>query len=107
MNYLNSILLEGECASEPKVITAAEGDRCEFKVIHFRKKPDGVNEESCFDIEAASRLGEMVARTVRTGKSLRIVGRIKEEKTLDEQGGTHSRVKIIAEHIELKLQGAA
>lgn len=107
MNYLNSILLEGECASEPKVITSPEGDKYEFKVIHCRKKPDGLKEESCFDIEAWSRLGEMAARTVRMGKSMRIVGRIKEEKVIDDESGTHSRVKIIAEHIELKVQGAA
>jgi single-strand DNA-binding protein len=107
MNYLNSILLEGDCASEPKVITAPEGDKCEFKVVYCRKTPDGANETSFFDIEAASRLGEMAARTVRTGKGMRIVGRIKEEKVVDEKGGIQSRVKIVAEHIELKVQGAA
>jgi len=107
MNYLNSILLEGDCASEPKVISAPEGDKCEFKVVSYRKKPDGAKEESFFDIEAWSRLGETIARTVKMGKVMRIVGRIKEEKVMDEQGGTQSRVKIVAEHIELKLQGVA
>lgn len=107
MNYLNSILLEGDCASEPKVIAAPEGDKCEFRVVSYRKKPDGMREESFFDIEVWSRLGETIARTLKIGKVMRIVGRIKEEKVVDELGGIRSRMKIVAEHIELKVQGAA
>ena len=45
--------------------------------------------------------------SVAVGKGLRIVGRIKEEWTTDDAGKTHSRVKIIAEHVEFKSQGAA
>ncbi|MPL59592.1 hypothetical protein SDC9_05146 [bioreactor metagenome] len=102
MNYLNSILLEGDCASEPKVITASKGDKCEFKVVSNRKEPDGEETVSTFEVEASGRLGKTIERTVKKGRGLRIVGRITEERTHDDAGTPSSRVKIIAEHVEFK-----
>ena len=107
MNYLNSILLEGTCVSVPEIVATPQGNKCEFKVVYPRKEPDGNETVSTFDVEAFDRLGKTIERTVTKGRGLRIVGRIKEEWTTDDAGKTHSRVKIIAEHVEFKSLGVA
>jgi len=107
MNLLNSILLEGNCASVPEIVTTPRGNKCEFKVVANRKEPDGEETVSTFEIEAWNRLGATIARTVNLGRGLRIVGRITEERTHDDAGSPRSRVKIIAEHVEFKTQGVA
>ncbi|MHB9152965.1 MAG: single-stranded DNA-binding protein [Spirochaetales bacterium] len=102
MNCLNSILLEGACASEPEMIATAKGDICQFTVKSHRKDIDGTVEESTFDVEASGRIAQNIATTVKKGKGLRIVGRIKEEIFFNEAGCAISCTKIIAEHVEFK-----
>lgn len=102
MNCLNSILLEGDCASEPEMVATPKGDICQFTVKSHRKDIDGLVEESTFDVEASGRLAQTIAQTVKKGRGLRIVGRIKEEVFFDEAGHAMSCTKIIAEHVEFK-----
>jgi single-strand DNA-binding protein len=102
MNCLNSILLEGDCASEPGIVVTQKGDKCEFKVRSQRQDPEGQNEESTFGVEAYGRLAQTIAVTMKMGRGVRIVGRIKEDVTCDDKGLIQSCTKIIAEHVEFK-----
>jgi single-stranded DNA-binding protein len=66
---------------------------CEFSITSYRYKPDGMKEESTFEVEAGGRLGETIAHTVKQGVGLRIVGRVREVR---------SGARIVAEHVEIK-----
>jgi len=106
VNCLNSILLEGKCALKPRTVTAPDGKLCEFSIISCRYKHDGMKEESTFEVEAGGRLGEQIAFIVKEGRGIRVVGRLRETKSIDASGFERSSVRIVAEHVELKREGA-
>jgi len=57
---------------------------------------------SYFDIEAWARLGSACAQNLKKGRGVRVVGRLKQDRWTDTEGKSHSRVKIVAEHVEFK-----
>lgn len=41
---------------------------------------------------------------VKKGRGVRVVGRLKQERWKDAEGKSHSKIFVVAEHIELKQQ---
>ncbi|MEI6874427.1 MAG: single-stranded DNA-binding protein [Spirochaetota bacterium] len=108
MNSLNSILLEGNLTRDPESKTLPSGSQvCNFAVAsnRFYKQNEVLEKEtSFFDVEAWSRLGQTCADTLKKGRGVRVVGRLKQDRWQDTLGKQHSRVKIVAEHVEFKPQ---
>lgn len=106
MNSLNSILLEGNLTRDPESKTLPSGTLvCSFAIAsnrYYRQNETFEKETSFFDIEAWSRLGQTCADTLRKGRGVRVVGRLKQERWVDQAGKPHSKVKIVAEHVEFK-----
>lgn len=106
MNMLNSIILEGK-------ITKAGEKECQFTDIpqlsctiaveRFYKGKSGedITEVSEFDIIAYHKMAEYLERHKEIGRSIRVIGRLKQLKWLDGEKEC-SRVAVIAEHIEFK-----
>jgi len=101
MNNLNSIIIEGTVdkaayKKDPGVLSFTVGvNRC-------YKDGDGIsikNHISYFDVEAFGRLAEG-SRELSTGAVVRVVGRMTQVRWEDKAGRKHSRVYIVAEHIE-------
>jgi len=59
-------------------------------------------EISYFNIEAWSKLAENANNFGRKGRSVRIVGRLKQERWQDNDGKTRSNIVIVAEHLEFR-----
>lgn len=106
MNSLNSILIEGNLVRDPESKTLPSGNQvCSFAVAsdRFYKQNDALEKEvSYFDVEAWSRLGQSCVDNLKKGRGVRVVGRLKQDRWVDGDGKTKSKVKIVAEHVEFK-----
>ena len=99
MNNLNSLLIEGIVESKPVITLSEKGTLiCIFTLVSKRIfKEDGVSQEDTVTvtIETWAMLAELCGEHCTKGRSIRIVGRLKQNMTNDNVG-------VIAEHIEFK-----
>jgi single-strand DNA-binding protein len=106
MNNLNSILIEGNLVKDPLLRTSPKGTPvCTFRLAcnRYYKKDSGFEKEvGYFDIEAWSKLAEAVKERACKGRGVRVVGRLKQDRWLNDDGKPASRVVISAEHVEFK-----
>ena len=61
-------------------------------------------EVSFFDVSTWTRLAEVCGEYLKKGRGVRVVGRLKQDRWTDPDGKPHSRVEIVAEHVEFKPQ---
>ncbi len=106
MNNLNSILIEGNLTKDPVLKTTANGGSvCDFGVASnrwFKQNDEYEKEVSFFDVETWSKLAQTCYSTLKKGRGVRVVGRLKQDRWNDPDGKVHSKVKIVAEHVEFK-----
>lgn len=106
MNSLNSILIEGNIVRDPQVKETTKGTPvCTFSVAsnRFFKQEGGLEKEvSFFDVETWSRLAENCGNQCKKGRGVRVVGRLKQDRWTGTDGKAHSRVIIVAEHVEFR-----
>jgi single-strand DNA-binding protein len=106
MNSLNSILIEGNLVKDPALSKTPRGTQvCTFGLASNRYyKVDGgfQKEVSFFDVEVWSKLAETCADSLKKGRGVRVVGRLKQDRWADAEGKNHSRIKIVGEHVEFK-----
>jgi single-strand DNA-binding protein len=108
MNNLNSILIEGNLVKDPELSYTSKGTAvCKFAVACNRswKQDDQLQKEvSFFDVSTWTRLAEVCGEYLKKGRGVRVVGRLKQDRWTDPDGKPHSRVLILAEHVEFKPQ---
>jgi single-strand DNA-binding protein len=106
MNNLNSILIEGTLTKDPVVRETAKGTTvCNFSIAsnrYYKKDSDFEKEVSFFDVETWARLAESCGNNGKKGRGVRVVGRLKQERWNGTDGKTHSKVVIVAEHVEFR-----
>ena len=106
MNNLNSILIEGNLTRDPSVKNIPGGSMvCDFSVASnrwFKKNDEYEKEVSFFEVETWSKLAQTCSSTLKKGRGVRVVGRLKQNRWTDAEGKNHSAVKIVAEHVEFK-----
>ena len=106
MNNLNSVLVEGNMTRDPQTRSTVNGTTvCTFPIAsnRFYKKDGGLEKEvSFFDVECWSKLAESCGNLGRKGRGVRVVGRLKQERWNGSDGKQHSRVVLVAEHIEFR-----
>jgi len=106
MNNLNSILIEGTIVRDASFRSTPKGTSiCTFSIAtnRFYKQDNGLEKEvSFFDVEAWARLAESCQDKGRKGRGVRVVGRLKQDRWNGNDGKTHSKVVIVAEHIEFR-----
>jgi single-strand DNA-binding protein len=106
MNNLNSILIEGNLVRDPLFRTTPKGTPlCTFSLAsnRFFKQDSGLEKEvSFFDVETWSKLAENCYNLGRKGRGVRVVGRLKQERWNGADGKPHSKVAIVAEHVEFR-----
>ena len=56
---------------------------------------------SFFDVQGYGKLAEVLSQT-KKGQGIHVVGRLKQERWQDQEGKFHSKVRVIAEHAELR-----
>jgi single-strand DNA-binding protein len=106
MNNLNSILIEGNLVSDPLFRKTSKGTSiCTFSIAfsRFYKGDGGLKKEvSYFDIESWGKLAESCENLGHKGRGVRVVGRLKQDHWIDADGKPHSKISIVAEHIEFR-----
>lgn len=104
MNHLNSVIVEGNLVADPVMNFTPKGTPvCSFRIASDRQyKVNGetAKEVSFFSVEAWARQGEAVAEYKVKGDKVRVVGRLCQDRWSDLEGNSHSRIKIVAEHVE-------
>jgi single-strand DNA-binding protein len=108
MNNLNSILIEGNLVRDPELSYTPKGTAvCKFAVAcnrSYKQDDEFQKEVSYFDVSAWMRLAEVCGEYLKKGRGVRVVGRLKQDRWTDPDGKPHSRVLIVAEHVEFKPQ---
>lgn len=98
MNALNSILIEGNVVSNPERHETENGNVvCTFKIVSsrfFKEGTDLKKEDTTVSIETWGRLAELCAGTLKEGRGVRIVGRVRQ--------GEDGNFKVVAEHAEFR-----
>jgi single-strand DNA-binding protein len=106
MNNLNSILIEGNLVRDPLLRSTPKGTQvCTFTLASNRlfKQDSGLEKEvGFFDVEAWSKLGENCYSQGHKGRGVRVVGRLKQDRWNGTDGKSHSRISIVAEHVEFR-----
>jgi single-strand DNA-binding protein len=106
MNNLNSILIEGNMVKDPLFRTTAKGTAlCTFTLAsnrYFKQESGLESEVSFFDVETWSKLAESCKTLGHKGRGIRVVGRLKQNRWNDSEGKLHTRISIVAEHIEFR-----
>jgi single-strand DNA-binding protein len=106
MNNLNSILIEGNLVRDPLYRTTPKGTPlCTFTLAsnRFFKQDSGLEKEVGFcDVESWSKLAENCYNLGRKGRGVRVVGRLKQDRWNGSDGKAHSKIAIVAEHVEFK-----
>lgn len=104
MNCLNSILIEGIITTVPKHLKEDKnGYVFTIKSDRFYKYEKSFEkEESFFDVVAFGEYAKGIEEKGKKGRNVRVVGRLKQTRWNDAQGKQHSKVTIVAEHIEYR-----
>lgn len=106
MNDLNSILVEGNMVRDPELKYTPSGTAvCTFSIASnrsWKKGEEWEKEVSYFDCELWGKLAESIKERTTKGRGVRVVGRLKQERWPDSEGNQKSKVKIVAEHVEVK-----
>jgi single-strand DNA-binding protein len=104
MNNLNSILIEGNLVRDPVFKTTEKGTPvCNLTIATNRFFRQNLEKEvSFFDVEAFSNLAEDCHNQGYKGRSVRVIGRLKQNRWTNAEGKPCSRIYIIAEHIEYR-----
>jgi len=106
MNNLNSILIEGNMVRDPLFRSTPKGTPvCNFTIAsnRFFKLDSGFEKETgFFDIEAWGKLADICTIQGRKGRGVRVVGRLKQDRWTGNDGKSHAKVAIVAEHVEYR-----
>jgi single-strand DNA-binding protein len=106
MNNLNSILIEGNLVKDPMLRSTPKGTQvCTMSLASNRyyKVDSGFEKEvSFFDVETWARLAEACYDKGRKGRGIRVVGRLRQDRWTDTDGNPHSKIRIVAEHVEFR-----
>ena len=107
MNQINSLIIEGTAEN------FKSNEKCaEFQISakRFYRNADGENVEeiSVFDCEVWGDLKNYLVNGFdkKSERSVRVVGRLKQNHWKDENGKCHSKIVVICEHIEFKPTNA-
>ena len=106
MNSLNSILIEGNMVRDPLLKSTPNGTIvCSFSIASNRfywQDSNMEREVSFFEVEAWGRVANSCANYGRKGRGVRVVGRLRQERWVGSDGKNHTRVSIVAEHVEYR-----
>jgi len=78
---------------------------CKFSVAcnrFFKQDVETQKEVSYFDVSCWTRLAEVCGESLQEGRVVRVVGRLKQDRWTDADGKGHSKIFIVAEHVDFK-----
>ena len=104
MNNLNSVLVEGNLTRDAELAYTPKGTaytKIGLACHRYYRKDDEYQEEtSFFEVTVWGRQAEVCAEYLEKGRTVRVVGRLRQDRWDDQDGNPRSRVCITAEHVE-------
>lgn len=104
MNNLNSVLLDGNCITEPRLVnTAEEMPRAVFTIEskRFYRVGGELKEEiGHFDIVTFAKSAERCVESISIGRNVRVVGRLTHYRDHHEGGESENKYWITADHVD-------
>jgi len=108
MNNLNSVLLEGNLVRDPeKILVGSNGSvmgKFSIAVNRYYKKAnaESVEEVMYIGVQVWGGLAEGCLNYLKKGRGVRVVGRLRQERWEDKEGGNREKILVVAEHVEFK-----
>ena len=106
MNNLNSVLIEGNMVRDPLFRNTQKGTSvCNFTIAsnrYYRMDSNLEKEVGFFDVETWGKLADACGSQGRKGRGVRVVGRLKQDRWTGNDGKSHNKVAIVAEHVEYR-----
>ena len=111
MNHLNSILLEGNLLSDPKVVVTAPsgeswGCMVKFDIASHKvyRNSDGETKDDVLIISciAFGELAERIQPLLKSGMQVRVLGRLRSTRWQTREGEDRKSFEIVAQHIEFR-----
>lgn len=111
MNNLNSVLIEGTLTAAPVAIAPTNGqpNSAIFTVATYRffnQDNERRSEISFFNVEVWNKTAELCLKTLNKGSGVRVVGRLKQVRWVDDVGLNQERVILVADQVEVKPEQA-
>jgi single-strand DNA-binding protein len=106
MNNLNSVLIEGNLTRDPELSYTGKGTAVTRLGVAnnrwFKQEEELQKETSFFDVTVWGRQAEVCEQYLKKGRGVRVVGRLRQDRWQDPEGNPHSKVEIVAEHVEFR-----
>ncbi|MBQ3801919.1 MAG: single-stranded DNA-binding protein, partial [Treponema sp.] len=104
-NMMNQIILEGKIRKVGDLRTNPAGTTVLSPVVateRFYTNANGekVKEVSYFDLAVYGKLAEVFSHKSKEGDSIRVVGRLKQDRWRDDTGKMMSKVNVVCEHVD-------
>ena len=104
MTPINQLVLECTVSHDAETTAIKFGTVTKFPVSYTRDfrnaKDEVVKEEASFDVELYGAFGQSLEALLKRGKEIQIIGRLKQDRWKGDDGKMHSRLFIVAEHID-------
>lgn len=108
MMNLAMAILDGNLVADPEIRETKTGKKvCQFSIAmnHEWGNKDGNSSVSFIQIEAWERLGENCNQYLSKGSRVTIQGNIRQDRWVDQEGKTRSRIKIVANSVRFDSTG--
>ncbi len=112
MNQINNIILEGNLASDPRLVTVSQNGSkfVKLEVANHRRFKDSfgtAQEEVLFlSCQAWGTLADKCLLYLRKGMVCRVVGRLRLCRWKTKEGEDRRTMEIVATHVEFRTSGA-
>jgi len=100
----NSIVMEGNLVRDPTANTTPNGAKvCKFSLAnnrYYTMNNEKRSEVSFFDVEVWNQTAQRCMEALTKGKQVRVAGRLKQDRWMDDDGKQHSRIKIVGNDVQ-------
>ncbi len=108
MGFDNTVTVVGNVTRDPELRFTQGGMAvANFGVAWNKKKQDGEDEVSFFDVSCFRQLAENVAESITKGSRVVIYGTLSQRSWENQEGERRSKVEIIADDIAPSLKWAS
>jgi single-strand DNA-binding protein len=108
--YQGQVVIEGNLVRDPERVELGENTSAMTKFAiavnrFFRNaKAEAVEEVMFINVQAWGTLGKNCMTYLQKGRGVRVVGRLRQERWTDKDGGNRERILVVAEHVEFKKE---
>lgn len=108
MGFDNTVTVVGNVTRDPELRFTPSGMAvANFGVAWNKRKKDGEEETSFFDVSCFQKLAENVAESIGKGTRVVIYGTLQQRSWENQEGERRSKVEIIADEVAPSLRWAS